>query len=278
MNKRSVIKTDIIPLSLVLPLDRPNDFKAHFAVWNQYDQPMDVLGRSFDEWRGWQEFRPTKNDFNRPYIFSLAKDYRYNDRWLFGGIWEVSNRHPDRYEVQLCDLGKPYIKRLVLRRDFKQRQIRTKMESHYDAFEVVEILGEPYAGLPFTGYENINLTFAELETIVRNNQPDWNIALSHAKGVYLITDTLTGKIYVGSAYGQSGLWSRWNDYVNTGHGGNVELRNIVTDPSLDYCRKHFRFSLLEMAPSGEADDNIIRREMHWKNVLGSKGELGLNRN
>lgn len=29
------------------------------------------------------------------------------------------------------------------------------------------------------------------------------------KGVYLISDTYTGKLYVGSAYNENGIWGRW---------------------------------------------------------------------
>ena len=83
----------------------------------------------------------------------------------------------------------------------------------------------------------------------RMNGPDWKAALENTKGVYLISDTATGKRYIGSAYSDQEIWSRWCAYVASGHGGNVELRALVSDPSLDYCRTNFRFALLE-APFG----------------------------
>ncbi len=118
----------------------------------------------------------------------------------------------------------------------------------------------------------------ELEALVRNDRPDWKGALESVKGIYLITDISTGKRYVGSAYGDQGIWSRWCSYVASGHGGNVELRAIATDPNLDYCRKSFRFALLEYRPSPTADDIIIGREDFWKRILLTRGEHGLNRN
>jgi len=58
----------------------------------------------------------------------------------------------------------------------------------YATLEVQEILREPYSGRAFPGYEEIHLSFAELETLVHNAQPDWKAALESVKGIYLITD------------------------------------------------------------------------------------------
>ena len=46
------------------------------------------------------------------------------------------------------------------------------------------------------------------------------------KGVYLITDTSNGKMYVGSAYGENMILGRWKSYVKTGHGGNEGLKGL----------------------------------------------------
>jgi len=83
---------------------------------------------------------------------------------------------------------------------------------------------------------------------------------------------------VGSAYGEQGIWSRWCAYVGTGHGGNVELRSLVTDPTLSYCRTNFRFALLEHRSVRTPDDVIIAREGFWKRIPVTRGEHGLNRN
>jgi len=152
------------------------------------------------------------------------------------------------------------------------------MEAQYDDFEVVEILPEPYTGRPFPGYEDIDLSFEEIETLVRNSRLDWKAALESVKGVYLVTDTKTGKRYVGSAYGQSGIWSRWCAYAETGHGGNVELRRLVKTRNLNYCRANFRFALLEHRPFRAPDEVISSRENFWKQLLLTRGEQGLNRN
>ncbi len=36
------------------------------------------------------------NDFNRDFIFSVAQDKHDATLWLFGGIWEVLERRPER--------------------------------------------------------------------------------------------------------------------------------------------------------------------------------------
>ena len=60
--------------------------------------------------------------------------------------------------------------------------------------------------------------------------------------------------------------------------GNVELRTLVSDPSLEYCRKAFRFALLEYRPSPTPDELILSCETFWKRILLTRGEQGLNRN
>lgn len=259
-------------------LANPQSYKIHFARKEPAGQPLDAWLRSADEWRGWQEYRPKMDAFNRPYIFSIIQFYHEPDIWLFGGVWRVLKALPKSYEVALDDTLSAFEGRLKLRSSYRSRGTRVNFENHYPTLEVQEVLRERYSGRGFPGYEAIDLSFDELESLVRHSRLDWKAALESLKGVYLISDVLTGKRYVGSAYGEVGIWSRWSAYVATGHGGNAELRKLVTNPSLDYCRKHFRFALLEHRPRATPDAVIIERESWWKNVLGSRGPLGLNRN
>lgn len=277
LENRSLV-TVPIKLTSILQLMPASDYKVHFARRNSTNHPLDVFVRDFNEWQSWQEYRPAKDDFNRPRIFSLLQVYYESDTWLFGGIWEVVGRHADRYDVKLSEDGKEFIGRLKLRSSYRDRQTRTRLENHLESFEVVEILPQAYSGRKFPGHSNIELSFDELEMITRNSPTDWKGALEHAKGIYLISDTATGKCYVGSAYGEKGIWSRWCEYIDSGHGGNAELRELVSSPSLDYCRANFRFALLEHLSSKEQDDKIIERECFWKKLLLSRTQFGLNLN
>ena len=267
-----------ITLEDIWQIGKLGDYKVHFARWNGEAQPLEVFVRDKQEWQGWQEYRPTRNDFNRPFIFSLMQFYHETDIWMFGGLFRVLACHEDRYDVELSDAGKGFIGRLKLRSPYRGRTTRANFENHYASFEVQEILREAYSGRQFPGYDDIDLSFEELESISKNDLPDWKGALENTKGIYLISDTLTGKRYVGSAYSDQGIWSRWCAYVASGHGGNVELRALVNDPTLAYCRANFRFALLEHRSSRTPDEVILFREAFWKRILLTRGAQGLNRN
>ncbi len=130
----------MILLRDIWSIERPADYKAHFAKWNGEHQPLEVLIRSDEEWQGWQEYFPGRNDFNRPLIFALARFYHEPDAWLFGGVYRVNGRLPDRYDVELTDIGASFIRRLKLKSTYGSRLVRVEFEKHYDQLEVIEIL------------------------------------------------------------------------------------------------------------------------------------------
>ena len=57
----------------IWPIAEAEAYKLHFARWNGENQPLEVWARDWDEWQGWREYRPARNDFNRPYIFALIQ-------------------------------------------------------------------------------------------------------------------------------------------------------------------------------------------------------------
>ena len=278
----------MILLKDIWEIENVEDYKVHFAKYNRKTEPLDDWVSDPQIWQGWQEYKSNSKGsvFNRQFIFSLMRFYHETDIWLFGGVFEVTNRDlVDRYEVELTEQGQNFIGRLKLHASYRAMNVRVKLEKHYDVeqndickiLKVQEILREPYSGRLFPGYENIDLSFAELETLIRNNRPDWQAALASMKGVYLISDRNTGRQYVGAAYGDMGIWQRWNNYVDTGHGGNVELRRLVNNHGIDYCRKYFQFALLEHRQAHTLDGVIRDREDWWKNILFTRNR-GLNRN
>lgn len=97
----------------------------------------------------------------------------------------------------------------------------------------------------------------------------WVTVLRSVRGIYLLTCPRTKEQYVGSAYGEDGFWGRWTAYIQTGHGGDVALKS--RDAS-DY-----QVSILEVAGTASAPDDIIKMEVRWKLKLQSR-EMGLNRN
>ena len=141
--------------------------------------------------------------------------------------------------------------------------------------EVIEI----QAGLhyrQFTDYSDFILDFHELKEIVKNQYSDWKKMLSITKGIYLISDTNSGKLYVGSAYGEEGIWGRWCKYISTnGHGNNKMLKEQI-DFDKDYA-KHFQFSILMLLSRTVTSDQAIKKERLFKNKLGTNS-FGLNSN
>ena len=266
-----------ITLSKVLPIQNLRDFKIHFATWNGIKEPLDVFTQDSEEWKGWNSFRGSRDDFNRPFIFSLIRYYHQRDMWLFGGVFEVLKRRPDRYDVRLSRTQQEFVGRLLIR--FPGPGARGRaflLEKYYGALKVTQLLDKPFGGEAFVGYENVEHTFTQLEWIIEQDRPDWKGALENVKGVYLIVDKSNGKMYVGSAYGDFGIWSRWTSYVKTGHGGNDQLTRLIAEKGIAYARRNFCFSILEFRSMRTDDEAIIAREQYWKRVLQSC-EFGYNR-
>jgi len=274
---------DPISLATLLPPDfDPAHCKLHCAVYNGEAFPIDVLSNDPDEWQRWNSWRNVNDDFNRQFIFSLAQDRNDPTLWLFGGIWEVVGRRPEprhhSYDVLLReDLMGPFIKRLYVRLALAGRNRRRNMESCLDDMTVSTIAEQPFDGEPFPGHDRVDHSLAEIQAIVRQRRPDWRIALEHMKGVYVIHDEVTGEPYVGSAYGDTGIWQRWSHYAATLHGDNIGLKAHLAAKGEDYFRKTMRFALLEFWSMRTDDKHVIDRETYWKKVLLSRS-LGHNRN
>ena len=272
-----------ILLSQVLPIENPKSYKLHLACENEFsDKPLDVFVRSRTEWDGWNRWRGNRDDFSRDFVFSLIEFYPEKDRWLFGGAYRVLSREAvnksESYKIELLESSSSLIGRLKIALKRPGRIRALNLDNHYENLVVSEILPATYTGESFLGYEKIDIPFPMLESIFAIQRPDWKAALENVKGVYLITDCHNGKRYIGSAYGDTGIWSRWSCYVETGHGYNDVLTEIMATHGIDYARKNFRFVLLEYAPMKTADYVIITREGYWKTALLTRGQYGYNKN
>jgi hypothetical protein len=74
---------------------------------------------------------------------------------------------------------------------------------------------------------------------------------------------------VGLAAGSGGFWSRWEDYLASGHGGNQRMQEVPAD---DY-----QVTILEVAASSANGEELASMESKWKRKLMSR-EFGLNAN
>ena len=271
-----------ISVTKIINIDNPKQFKLHAARWNEDDHPLDVYVRDKDEWVRWNTWRGKKNEFSRNYIFALIDFYHESNTWLFGGIYKVigvGQSESHSYKIEEQTEYSDYVGRLKIKLKKPSRGRAFYLEKYIDQMKISEILKKPYSGEVFPGYEHINHDFKMLIPIFRNQNSDWKAALENVKGVYVIMDKNNGKKYIGAAYSDSGIWSRWSCYMQTGHGWNDELTKLIKDKKFDYARNNFRLSLLEYR-SMKVDDGIIKcREKFWKKVfMSSVGEFGYNKN
>jgi hypothetical protein len=142
---------------------------------------------------------------------------------------------------------------------------------------VLEILEHGRKLPPFVDYLEFSLTYNQLKDLFDNEQAhrDWRVPLSAIAGIYLILAQGSGDLYIGSAYGESGIWGRWRHYANSGDGGNARLRELIRRDSS--YPEQFRFSVLQILPKTMARDEVLQREMLYKHKLGTRA-TGLNLN
>lgn len=256
--------------------------RVKFNIYNGYDDPLDLYKTNPDEvnvtWFLWHDDR---RYFNVGQTAICLLKLR-GDQWLLTTIKKITRLLDvtdgvgyDAVEVKEYE---QYFGRLVVEYHNPCRTMGRKYENVMDELEVVQILNEQYTGNEFPGYENVRLSYPLLKNIVDRQLPGWVDALRNQKAVYLITDTKTGKMYVGSATSQTGmLLQRWSSYAADGHGGNVELRELVKQQGLDYVKENFQYSILENYNARMDDGYILKRESWWKETLCTRTH-GYNKN
>lgn len=267
-----------------------SDYKVHFAT-GESDKLKPYKKFLIGAFKEWQE-RQTNKNFWRKYILSLI--YYDKNKWLFGGVYEVVSPEPElikegdrslwKYETRLVNRQTDLIGRIVVgyNKEFRASYPcleLTSPENRYAApkdMSISSILDKRASIHDFAGFDNVNIDYETLANIVADGIPSWKSALSNVKGIYLIADRHTGKLYVGSAYGGDCIWQRWTAYAANGHGGNIELKELLKTNGEDY-KYNFKYSILEVCNMNLGNDYIIARETHWKEVLQTR-IFGLNRN
>lgn len=214
-------------------------------------------------------------DDNRIYIFLSGIDKK-TCRYRFAGkLHPTENDSIYTFERVSIALDE-YSGRLILHRE-NGYSFYNSSDTGKD-FIVEEIWGkEVHRTVPqFTDYDSVELSFDELKEVIEGHYPDYYKALSSVKGVYMIVDGNSGRLYVGSAYGKDGIWGRWNSYVNTLHGGNFELKKLYEEKGEEYFRK-FKYLILQILPTKISDKEIIEIEAKYKNRFLTR-EFGWNAN
>lgn len=240
-------------------------------------RPLDSLAKSEIDWRNWQVYRGTsKERFVTDFIVSFAQIS--GNKFLFGGVFKITSRTGEDYEVEYSDEYNDMIGRLIIeyRGDNNRGTVFTPSYI-YSNSKISGIYEYKFKGEPFISYDEINHDFSAMEIIVKNDLSDWKVALSNVFGIYLISDKATGKHYVGSAYGEDGIWGRWNSYINSFHGNNGDLVELFKEKTETYFKENFKFAILEVMSSAKTKEEIINKESLWKRKLFSR-EFGYNQN
>ena len=250
-----------IPLNL-------GSYKIHLATGDKHPPLEAFFAGKFKEWQEYQ----TRKNFPSEMVIGLIELSK--SKWLFAGVFRVlgcvkkSEKHV-AYETELLPGQDDLIGRLIVEHTREGRASYLIGKPDGGAFIVSEVREKKLSVEEFPGFNSVCVAFSKLQLIVEQQIQSWYGALSNIKGVYLIADSAAGKLYIGSATGDSGIWQRWSGYVASGHGGNKELRELLKNKPRDYW-SNFQYSILEIADSHASDDYILQRESYWKDVLMSR--------
>lgn len=268
---------------LRIPDAEISNVRLKLNIDNGYTDPLEEYKRDPDkvnvDWFLWHKERRYFHTGN----IAICLLNLYNDKWLLTTVKRITKEldvvDDIGFEAEEIDEYSQYFGRLVLSYHNTNRTMGRTYEALMNELEVSEVLSVAYDGDEFPGYENIRLSYSQLETIINRKRSGWADALQNQKAVYLLTDKKTGKLYVGSATAQYGmLYQRWKSYIENGHGGNVELRKLVNDKGFDYIKENFQYSVLENYNARMDDDYILKREAWWKDTLCSRVPFGYNAN
>lgn len=210
------------------------------------------------------------------------------DRWLMTGMVKVIHNNGKHKAASAEYLDKKFNFRLVVNfhKYFENGIVLAR--NFIDKLEVIEIW-HPEKSLndkKFPGYKNVSVSYKELKKKLKSSSDEWRIALNLAKGIYLIADRKTGKLYVGSAYGANGILGRWETYLKSGYDKykdengkypNKRLRELVKKEGLSYIQENFKYSILEAFTDDVSNEYIMDRESWWKEALLSR-DFGYNAN
>lgn len=198
-----------------------------------------------------------------------------DDRWVLFDVAKIIEdlgvKKGVGYKKKTLDIYKKFLGRVVVSYKNKSQNLIRLAESLIEECVVSQIMDREFEDNKFPGYDNVDVNWSDLKRCISTDS--WKTALQNQKGVYLITDTKSGKMYVGSAYGENMIYGRWMSYVKNGHGGNVDLKKL----SFEDIKLNFKYSILEIYKYSVDDQVIIDRESWWKRVLMSR-EYGYNKN
>lgn len=275
---------EIIKLNDLLNLSNEElkTVKVRFNQSNGIENPMDLYLKNPEivnnQWFLWR----TKSKLFKVGEIAICLLKLSSDTWLLTTIKKITEDldvcDSINYKAEELEKYNKFYGRVILK---YHKTVQTQvmyLGTVKDELEVLEILPTIFDGDEFAGYDKVSLSYSQLEAIIKLKKQSWIGALENQKAVYLQTDKVTGKLYVGSATSDQGmLLSRWKNYIENGHGGNVGLKELVREKGFDYIKKNFQYTIIENFNAKVDDHYVLERESYWKEVLRSR-EFGYNKN
>lgn len=267
---------------LNIPEDIAGTVKVKFNQSNGIEDPMELYLREPEvvnnQWLFWR----TKQRYFSDGQIAICLLKLSSDSWLLTTIKRVTKElnvyDGINYEGEELDEYRQYYGRVIIKYHKTVQTQGMYYNTVCDELEVLQVLPSLFDGEEFPGYDNVRLTWYQLEAILARRKQSWIAALENQKAVYLITDRNNGKLYVGSATSDNGmLLQRWSNYAANGHGGNKELVTLVDEKGFDYVKQNFQYSILENYNAKIDDKVVLKRESWWKDTLQSR-RFGYNSN
>ena len=235
--------------------------------WLKASTNEKASGTSDCSYWGWfqgkRNFQPGQN------VFSFLK-MRYNEYLFISAAKIIAVPENSPATVEILSQYQSFFGRLIVNYNKGNKYSRYVFKASTVLNEIIvkEILPCIYQGEDFQGYDSVNVSFGLLKKIFDGEiMPTYYNALKKITGVYCLTDTKTGKLYIGSATGNEGVSQRWGNYLNSSHGGNKKLIKLYDDNGKEYFENHFTFTLLEYFGLSYDAEEIKKREQYWKRCL-----------
>lgn len=242
---------------------------AYIDKWLSLEQSTKDAGVTECSYWGW--YGKSKNFNIGQTVFSFIK-LTY-DEWLFISAAEIIEVPVDsRATVKVIDKFRPLFGRLVIKyyKGNTYGRYVFLMDKIIGQCIVKEILPCQYNGEQFEGYDRVHLPYRKLSDVFYCRiMPTYYEALKKVTGIYCLTDTKTGKLYIGSATGGDGVAGRWGNYLDSKHGGNKKLIALYNEKGSEYFEEHFTFTLLEYFGMSYDPAKIVEREQYWKHCLNT---------
>ncbi len=243
--------------------------EAYIDRWLSLSESEKQSGITDCSYWGWYG---KKKNFNiGQTVFSFIKIE--HDEWLFisaAKILEIPIN--ERAKVEIIKKHMPLFGRLIIK--FKKGNTYARyvftLNKILSECVIKEILPCKYSGEKFEGYDKVHLKFKKLNDIFNGKiMPTYYEALKKITGVYCLTDTKNGKLYIGSATGGEGVAQRWNNYLDSGHGGNKKLIELYNNQGRTYFEEYFTYTIIEYFGLSYDVEKIKAREQYWKKCFNT---------